>query len=67
MTDRDIIRQGQCNTALGLLEAAMMLVNRATTEAPAVPGIIGSCAIINRHIEVLQRELVRRHDRYGTE
>lgn len=59
---RTLKRQGQCKTALGLLEAAAMLINRASTEAPAA-GINGQCVTITKHIEALQRTILEAHDR----
>lgn len=59
--ERTLRRRAQCKTALGLLEAAAMLVNRVTIEAPAA-GVVQPCRIITQHIEALQRTLVRAHD-----
>jgi hypothetical protein len=53
--------KAQCATALGLLEAAMLLVDRASTEAP-MAGITDQCRIIDKHIQALQRTLLRTHD-----
>jgi len=58
---RAIKLQAQCKTALGLLDAARTLVEKAEAEAPGA-GIRTGCDFIKRHIQKTQETLLKVHD-----
>lgn len=58
--------RGQCNCAVGMLEAAMTLVGRVSNDGPRGNPFGSNLAAINRQIGALQRKLLRLHDENET-
>lgn len=61
-SEQRLERKARCKAALGLLEAARMLVDRAETEGPKGIGLRDAAQFINRHIDVAQQKLLKAHD-----
>lgn len=54
--------RGQCNCAVGMLEAALTLVGRVSNDGPKGNPFGGEVAAINSRILSLQRQLLTLHD-----